>query len=263
MLDFGLWLEFRISLIFREFRWILENFPKIFPSGKKKKYEGEIFCEFSANSVAFYEKPRQSLLTDDFYNEPAPVAAPYRGRGGPEFGLGPGPAAISERPHLSLGSGHMMGGGPSAGAHMRGLEHHMRDFEHSMRGLEHPMRGIEHHMRDLDYPMRGLGGWDAGPGGPSGPQMMGGGGPAPNGLGRDGLDSVVMFFHLDPDRINCDRLFNLACLYGNVNRVRKKQMIFSNNFENFGSYFFCTKKIELFNKKQIIFSFYNKKFKNL
>ena len=30
---------------------------------------------------------------------------------------------------------------------------------------------------------------------------------------------VVMVYGLDPDKMNCDRVFNLFCLYGNVIRV--------------------------------------------
>ncbi|KAL4237682.1 hypothetical protein ACF0H5_002396 [Mactra antiquata] len=32
--------------------------------------------------------------------------------------------------------------------------------------------------------------------------------------------SVLMIYGLDPDRMNCDKLFNLLCLYGNVMRVK-------------------------------------------
>lgn len=31
----------------------------------------------------------------------------------------------------------------------------------------------------------------------------------------------MMVYGLNPERVNCDRLFNLFCLYGNVVRVSK------------------------------------------
>ena len=31
---------------------------------------------------------------------------------------------------------------------------------------------------------------------------------------------VLMIYNLSSSRLNCDRLFNLFCLYGNVDRVR-------------------------------------------
>lgn len=34
-----------------------------------------------------------------------------------------------------------------------------------------------------------------------------------------GLGCVLMVYGLNPDRMNCDRLFNLFCLYGNVIKV--------------------------------------------
>ena len=42
--------------------------------------------------------------------------------------------------------------------------------------------------------------------------------------GRDegsygGVSPVLMVYGLNPDKMNCDRLFNLLCLYGNVLKV--------------------------------------------
>jgi heterogeneous nuclear ribonucleoprotein L len=34
-----------------------------------------------------------------------------------------------------------------------------------------------------------------------------------------GIGGVVMFYQLDPDRFNCNGLFNLVCQYGNVSKV--------------------------------------------
>ena len=43
-------------------------------------------------------------------------------------------------------------------------------------------------------------------------QGVGGGGAPAQGC-------VVMVYGLDPDKMNCDKVFNLFCLYGNVIRV--------------------------------------------
>lgn len=42
----------------------------------------------------------------------------------------------------------------------------------------------------------------------------------PDGCGTDGENGVIMLYNIDPERANCDKLFNLFCLYGNVIRVR-------------------------------------------
>ena len=59
-----------------------------------------------------------------------------------------------------------------------------------------------------------------GPGGPGGygqPDMGYQGG---SGNGTPGLQgAVMMVYGLEADKMNCDRLFNLFCLYGNVVRV--------------------------------------------
>ena len=36
-----------------------------------------------------------------------------------------------------------------------------------------------------------------------------------------GLGCVLMVYGLNPERMNCDRLFNLFCLYGNVIKVNR------------------------------------------
>jgi hypothetical protein len=38
---------------------------------------------------------------------------------------------------------------------------------------------------------------------------------------------VMMVYGLDPEKMNCDRLFNMFCLYGNVIRVRPYLLFFS------------------------------------
>ena len=55
-------------------------------------------------------------------------------------------------------------------------------------------------------------------GGMSGPMDM----PQPDGTGIDFPNSVIMFYTLHELNMNCERLFNLCCLYGNVMRVNFK-----------------------------------------
>jgi hypothetical protein len=55
-------------------------------------------------------------------------------------------------------------------------------------------------------------------GGNGGPPMMGGG-PIPDGTGIGFDGGVVMFYQLHDLHMNCERMFNLCCLYGNVMRV--------------------------------------------
>lgn len=43
---------------------------------------------------------------------------------------------------------------------------------------------------------------------------------APDGCGVDEDNAVIMVYGMDPELVNCDKLFNLFCLYGNVMRVR-------------------------------------------
>lgn len=74
----------------------------------------------------------------------------------------------------------------------------------------------------------GGGGYGGGPPGGGGGYGGGGGnyGPGPGmyndgppqGMGG-GASSVVMVYGVEQDKLNCDRLFNLLCLYGNVLRV--------------------------------------------
>lgn len=56
------------------------------------------------------------------------------------------------------------------------------------------------------------------PGGHYGPDHgMGMGGPPNPGTPQQG--AVIMVYGLSPENSNCDKLFNLFCLYGNVVRV--------------------------------------------
>lgn len=73
--------------------------------------------------------------------------------------------------------------------------------------------------RDSLYPARGPGG----PGGPGGNTMAGGLMPPSSSPQHS---SVLMAYNLPMTKINCDKLFNLLCLYGNVSKVS-----FGSNFE--------------------------------
>lgn len=44
----------------------------------------------------------------------------------------------------------------------------------------------------------------------------------PDGCGLDEDGAVLMVYGMDPEHVNCDKLFNLFCLYGNVMRVRRE-----------------------------------------
>lgn len=61
-------------------------------------------------------------------------------------------------------------------------------------------------------PMRGRGGRSYGPG--YGPPP-----PPPGEYGAHAESPVVMVYGLDPLKMNADRVFNIFCLYGNVERV--------------------------------------------
>lgn len=60
--------------------------------------------------------------------------------------------------------------------------------------------------------MRGRGGRSYGPG--YGPPP-----PPPGEYGAHADSPVVMVYGLDPVKMNADRVFNIFCLYGNVERV--------------------------------------------
>ncbi|XP_052766760.1 heterogeneous nuclear ribonucleoprotein L-like [Mya arenaria] len=73
-------------------------------------------------------------------------------------------------------------------------------------------------MQQQGYQQGGAGGYGRGRGLQETPQY---GGFMETGAG-DGSQAgaVVMVYGLDPERMNCDRLFNIFCLYGNVIRVK-------------------------------------------
>lgn len=64
--------------------------------------------------------------------------------------------------------------------------------------------------RDSLYPQRG-------PGGPGGNTAHGGGLMPPSSSPQH--SQVLMAYNLPMSKINCDKLFNLLCLYGNVTKV--------------------------------------------
>lgn len=73
-------------------------------------------------------------------------------------------------------------------------------------------------------------GGPSGPGGPGpmgGPPEFGNGPMSGGGMGHGGPGGppggpspVIMLYGLDPVKMNCERLFNLACLYGNVTKIK-------------------------------------------
>nr|XP_020479206.1 heterogeneous nuclear ribonucleoprotein L-like isoform X1 [Monopterus albus] len=67
--------------------------------------------------------------------------------------------------------------------------------------------------RRMGPPMRGRGGRSYGPG--YGPPP-----PPPGEYGAHADSPVVMVYGLDPLKMNADRVFNIFCLYGNVERVK-------------------------------------------
>uniref|UniRef100_A0A671URK0 Heterogeneous nuclear ribonucleoprotein L n=1 Tax=Sparus aurata TaxID=8175 RepID=A0A671URK0_SPAAU len=67
--------------------------------------------------------------------------------------------------------------------------------------------------RRMGPPMRGRGGRSYGPG--YGPPP-----PPPGEYGGHAESPVVMLYGLDPTKMNADRVFNIFCLYGNVERVK-------------------------------------------
>ncbi|XP_029699197.1 heterogeneous nuclear ribonucleoprotein L isoform X1 [Takifugu rubripes] len=67
--------------------------------------------------------------------------------------------------------------------------------------------------RRMGPPMRGRGGRSYGPG--YGPPP-----PPPGEYGSHAESPVVMLYGLDPQKMNADRIFNIFCLYGNVERVK-------------------------------------------
>ena len=71
-------------------------------------------------------------------------------------------------------------------------------------------------ITSLMYVLGGRGGGNIGRGGPMGMQGMGG----PGGYNRPMPGSVLLVYGLPAGKFNCDKLFNIFCLYGNVCRVR-------------------------------------------
>jgi len=50
--------------------------------------------------------------------------------------------------------------------------------------------------------------------------MIGSGQGIPGGNAAPQQNCVLMFYGMNPDKMNCERLFNLICLYGNVVRIK-------------------------------------------
>ncbi|XP_065175479.1 heterogeneous nuclear ribonucleoprotein L-like [Sycon ciliatum] len=91
-------------------------------------------------------------------------------------------------------------------------------------------RGGNNYRGDRDaghYGGGGRGGGGGGRGGGGGGSRGGGDGGYEEDYRQGGYDesagqggAVLMVYNLDPDRINCDRLFNIFCAYGNVSRIK-------------------------------------------
>lgn len=56
--------------------------------------------------------------------------------------------------------------------------------------------------------------------------------PPPGEYGAHADSPVIMVYGLDPVKINADRVFNIFCLYGNVERVRTAAIRESDTAQN-------------------------------
>lgn len=56
--------------------------------------------------------------------------------------------------------------------------------------------------------------------------------PPPGEYGAHADSPVIMVYGLDPVKINADRVFNIFCLYGNVERVRTTAIHESDTVQN-------------------------------
>lgn len=59
--------------------------------------------------------------------------------------------------------------------------------------------------------------------------------PPPGEYGAHADSPVIMVYGLDPSKINADRVFNIFCLYGNVERVceTKTRFLFCQNTDSY------------------------------
>nr|XP_061797224.1 heterogeneous nuclear ribonucleoprotein L-like isoform X2 [Nerophis lumbriciformis] len=83
----------------------------------------------------------------------------------------------------------------------------------SYHGYEESYGSSPYESRRMGPPMRGRGGRNYGPS--YGPPP-----PPPGEYGAHADSPVVMVYGLEPSKMNADRVFNIFCLYGNVQRVK-------------------------------------------
>ncbi|KAI3353968.1 hypothetical protein L3Q82_018460, partial [Scortum barcoo] len=93
------------------------------------------------------------------------------------------------------------------------LGDHPPEYGGGYHGYDESYGSPPYEGRRMGPPMRGRGGRSYGPG--YGPPP-----PPPGEYGGHAESPVVMLYGLDPDKMNADRVFNIFCLYGNVERVK-------------------------------------------
>ncbi|XP_037631128.1 heterogeneous nuclear ribonucleoprotein L-like isoform X1 [Sebastes umbrosus] len=93
------------------------------------------------------------------------------------------------------------------------LGDHPPEYGGGYHGYDESYGSPPYEGRRMGPPMRGRGGRNYGPG--YGPPP-----PPPGEYGGHAESPVVMLYGLDPVKMNADRVFNIFCLYGNVERVK-------------------------------------------
>ncbi|XP_071351807.1 heterogeneous nuclear ribonucleoprotein L-like isoform X1 [Trachinotus anak] len=93
------------------------------------------------------------------------------------------------------------------------LGDHPPEYGGGYHGYDESYGSPPYEGRRMGPPMRGRGGRSYGPG--YGPPP-----PPPGEYGAHADSPVVMVYGLDPVKMNADRVFNIFCLYGNVERVK-------------------------------------------
>ncbi|XP_054651324.1 heterogeneous nuclear ribonucleoprotein L-like [Dunckerocampus dactyliophorus] len=93
------------------------------------------------------------------------------------------------------------------------LGDHPPDYGGGYHGYDESYGSAPYEGRRMGPPMRGRGGRNYGPS--YGPPP-----PPPGEYGAHADSPVVMVYGLEPAKMNADRVFNIFCLYGNVERVK-------------------------------------------
>jgi heterogeneous nuclear ribonucleoprotein L len=142
----------------------------------------------------------------------------------------------------------------------------METLKHGVGGLRNfPAPAMESAARMmLEHPISQMGGQFSGFGGPMPEPGNVGSMRMPSG-GGSGVSLVVLIYGFSMEEMNCDRVFNIACLYGNVSRVKflhtkegacMVQMgdeIASQNFiRNFSGAYVFGNKIQVLASKQAV-----------